>query len=52
MLEIDFNTLSSEPLEIKYGVVDINDIDKLIINILQKYEELLEFSYMKSVYVY
>ena len=44
MLEIDFNTLSSEPLEIKYGVVDINDIDKLIINILQKYEELLEFS--------
>ena len=44
MLEIDFNTLSSEPLEIKYGFVDINDIDKLIINILQKYEELLEFS--------
>ena len=52
MLEIDFNTLSSEPLEIKYGVVDINDIDKLIINILQKYKELLELSYMKSVYVY
>ena len=52
MLEIDFNTLSSEPLEIKYGVVDINDIDKLIISILQKYEELLEFSYMKRVYVY
>ena len=52
MLEIDFNTISSEPLEIKYGVVDINDIDKLIINILQKYEELLEFSYMKSVYIY
>ena len=49
MLEIDFNTISSEPLQIKYGVVDINDIDKLIINILQKYEELLEFSYMKSV---
>ena len=52
MLEIDFNTLSSEPLEIKYGVADINDIDKLIINILQKYEELLECSYMKSVYIY
>ena len=52
MLEIDFNTLSSEPLEIKYGVVDINDIDKLIISILQKYEELLEFSYVKRVYVY
>ena len=52
MLEIDFNTLSSEPLKIKYGVVDINDIDKLIISILQKYEELLEFSYVKRVYVY
>ena len=52
MLEIDFNTVSSEPLEIKNGVVDIDDIDKLIIEILQKYEELLEFSYMKSVYVY
>ena len=52
MLEIDFETISSELLEIKYGVVDINDIDKLIINILQKYEELLEFSYMKSVYIY
>ena len=51
MLEIDFNTLSSEPLEIKYGVADINDIDKLIINILQKYKELLAFSYMKSVYI-
>ena len=52
MLEIDFDTISSELLEIKYGAVDINDIDKLIINILQKYEELLEFSYMKSVYIY
>ena len=52
MLETDFNTLSSEPLEIKYGTVDINDIDNLIIDILQKYEDLLEFTYMKSVYLY
>ena len=52
MLEIDFNTVSSEPLEIKYDVVDIDDIDKLIISILQKYEELLELSNMKSIYVY
>ena len=52
MLEIDFNSVSSEPLEIKYGVVDKSDIDKLIINILQKNEELLEFSYMKTVYIY
>ena len=52
MLEIDCSIIKSEPLEIKYGVVDINDIDKLIINILQKYKELLEFTYMKSVYFY
>ena len=52
MLEIDFNSVSSEPLEIKYGVVDKSDIDKLIINILQKNEELLEFSYMKTIYIY
>ena len=52
MLKIDLDTITSERLEIKYGAVDINDIDKLIINILQKYEELLEFSYMKSVYIY
>ena len=52
MLEIDFNTLSSEPLEINYDVVDINDINKLIINILQKYKELLEFTYMKCVFLF
>ena len=52
MIERDFNTLSSESLEIKYGIVDIHDIDKLIINILQKYEELSEFTYMKNVYLY
>ena len=52
MLEIDIDIIKSEPLEIKHGIVDINDIDRLIIDILQKYEELLEFSYMKSVYIY
>ena len=52
MLEIDFKTLSSEPLEIKCDIVDIDDIDKLVINILQKYKDLLEFTYMKSVYLY
>ena len=39
MLEIDLDKIKSEPLEIKFGIVDINDIDKLIIDILQKYEE-------------
>ena len=52
MLEIDFSMIKSEPLEIKYGIVEINDIDKLIIDILQKCEEVLEFSYTKSVYFY
>ena len=52
MLEIDIDIIKSEPLEIKYGIVDINDIDKLIIDILQKYEEVLESSYMRSVYFY
>ena len=40
MLEIDLDKIKSEPLEIKFGIVDINDIDKLIIDILQKYEEI------------
>ena len=52
MLEIDCSIIKSEPLEIKYGIVDINDIDKLIFDILQKYEEVLESSYMRSVYFY
>ena len=52
MLEIDCSVIKSEPLEIKYGIIDINDIDKLIIDILQKYKEVLESSYMRSVYFY
>ena len=50
MLEIDYSIIKSEPIEIKNGIVDINDIDKLIMNILQKYEEVLESSYMRIVY--
>ena len=52
MLEIDNDIIITEPLEIKCGAVDIYDIDYLIIDILQKYEEVLEFSYMKSMYIY
>ena len=52
MLEIDVDIIKSEPLEIKYGIVDVNDIDQLIINILKKYEQALESSYMRSVYFY
>ena len=50
MLEIDCSVIKSEPLQIKYGIVYINDIDKLIIDILQKYEKVLESSYMTIVY--
>ena len=28
MLEIDCNVIKSQPLKVKYGIVDINDIDK------------------------
>ena len=52
MLEIDNDIIITEPLEIKYGAVDIYDINYLIIDILQKYEEALESSYMRSVYIY
>ena len=54
MLEIDLDKIKSEPLEIKFGIVDINDIDKLIIDILQKYEEffLRIQLYEKSIYIY
>ena len=50
MLEIDNDIIITEPLEIKYGAVDIYDIDYLIIDILQKYEEVLE--YEKCVYIF
>ena len=52
MLEIDYSIIKSELLQIKLGIVDINDIDQLIIDIIQKYEEVLESSYMRIVYLY
>ena len=51
MLEIDNDIIITEALEIKYGIVDIYDINYLIIDILQKYKEALESSYMRSVYI-
>ena len=52
MLEIDNDIIITEPLEAKYGAADIYDINYLIIDMLQKYEEVLECSYMRSVYMY
>ena len=51
ILEVDDNTVSSYPLEVKYGKVDIGNIDYLIDDILEKYEELLEFDDIKN-YIY
>ena len=50
MLEVDDITLSSYPLEVRYGRVDIVNIDYLTINILQNYEDLLEFGDIKNIY--
>ena len=52
MLEVDDITLSSYPLEIKYGRVDIGNIEDLIIDILQNYEDLLEFGDIKIIYMH
>ena len=52
MLEVDDITLSSYPLEITYGRVDIGNIDDLFIVILQNYEDLLEFADIKNIYTH
>ena len=36
----------------KYGRVDTGNIDDLIIDILQKYEDLLEFGDIKKIYIH
>ena len=50
LLEVDDMTLSSNPLEVKYGRVDIGNIEDLIIDILQNYEDLLEFGDIRNIY--
>ena len=52
LLEVDDMTLSSNPLEVKYGRVDIGNIEDLIIDILQNYEDLLGFGDIKNIYYY
>ena len=52
LLEVDNETIFSNPLEIKYGRVDTGNIDDLIIDILQNYEDLLEFSDIKNIYMH
>ena len=52
LLEVDDETIFSYPLEVKYGIVDTGNIDDLIIDILQKYEDLLEFGDIKNIYTH
>ena len=52
LLEVDNETIFSNPLEIKYGRVDTGNIDDLIIDILQNYEDLLEFDKIKNIYMH
>ena len=50
LLEVDNETIFSNPLEIKYGRVEIGNIEDLIIDILQNYEDLLEFGDIRNIY--
>ena len=52
MLEVDDETIFSNPLQIKYGRADIGNIDDLIIKKLQNYEDLLEFIDIKNIYMH
>ena len=52
MLELDNITLSSNPVEVKYGRVDIGNIEDWIIDILQNHGDLLEFSDTKNIYIH
>ena len=51
LLEEDDETIFSNPLEVKQGRVNIGNIEDLIIDILQNYEDLLEFSDIKNIYI-
>ena len=48
ILEADLNSIESEPIEIRYGKVDMYDVDMMIIDIWGKYEQ--DLSYIENVY--
>ena len=50
ILEADLNSIESEPIEIRYGKVDMYDVDMMIIDICGKYEQ--DLSYIENVYIY
>ena len=50
ILEVDLNMIESESMEIGYGKIDKYDIDMMIIDITDKYEQ--ELSHIENVYIY
>ena len=50
ILEVDLNMIESESMEIGYGKIDKYDIDIMIIDIRDKYEQ--ELSHIENVYIY
>ena len=50
ILEADLNSIESEPIEIRYGKVDMYDVDMMIIDIWGKHEQ--DLPYIENVYIY
>ena len=50
ILEVDLNMIESESMEIGYGKIDKYDIDMMIIDIRDKYEQ--ELSHIENMYIY
>ena len=50
ILEVDLNMIESESIEIGHGKIDKYDIDMMIIDVRDKYEQ--ELSHIENVYIY
>ena len=50
ILEVDLNVIESESIEIGHGKIDKYEIDMMIIDVRDKYEQ--ELSHIENVYIY
>ena len=50
ILEVDLNVIESESIEIGHGKIDKYDIDMMIIDVRDKYEQ--ELSHIENVYIF
>ena len=50
ILEVDLNVIESESIEIRHGKIDKYDVDMMIIDVRDKYEE--ELSHIENAYIY